>query len=195
MELGESNLFMSLLMTGILVMILGTGLPTTAAYILGVIVAQPMLETWGVVPIAGHLFILYYSTLATITPPVCPTVFVVRAIAKSNWLKTAWVAIRLAPLLYITPFLFIYDSTLILIGDLKYILLNVCTAMIGSIVIVSGTMGQLMTKCNFLEIIILISSSFFLLIPSLKIDILGFIFFSIALFSQILRKKYFLLKK
>ena len=195
MRLGESNLFMSLLLTGILVMILGTGLPTTAAYILGVLVSQPMLEAWGVRPIAGHLFILYYSNLATITPPVCPTVFVASAIAKSNWLKTAWGAIKLAPLLYILPFLFIYDNTLVLIGDLKYILLNVCTAIIGSIVLISGTMGQLTIKCNFLERIILVSSGVFLLISSLKMDILGFVFFSIVLFSQILRKKYFLLKK
>ena len=79
----------------------------------------------GINPIAAHLFIVYYAILATITPPVCPTVFVGSSIAKSNWLKTAFISVKLAPLLYILPFLFIYDNSFILIGSLKDILLNI----------------------------------------------------------------------
>jgi TRAP transporter 4TM/12TM fusion protein len=182
--LGKANLILSIFMTGILVMILGTELPITAAYILGVAVAAPLLIQWGILPIAAHLFILYYSMLATITPPVCPTVYVGSHIAKANWLKTAWVAMRLAPLLYLMPFLFIFDSTFLMIGTAKTILLNVSTATLGAIVLASGSMGQLLIRCAIPMRLILVVSGVLLLFPGWRSDALGFSLFLIIFTLQ-----------
>ena len=186
---GKDYLFLSLLLTGLLVMILGCGLPITAAYILGVVVAVPLLSSWGIVPIAAHLFILYYSVLATITPPVCPALYLASHIAQSNWLKTAWIAMGLSPLLYIMPFLFVYDSTFLLIGPPPEIILNVGTAVIGAIILVSGTMGQLLTRCTILERLILIIAGIALLLPIWQFGLLGAIIVASILVKQMLNKR------
>lgn len=183
-ELGQSHILLSLFATAGLVMILGTGLTVTAAYILGVVVAVPLLIGWGILPIAAHLFILYYSILGTLTPPICPTVYVGAHIAQANWLKTAWVALRLAPLLYLVPFLVVFDSTFIFVGAPLAILLNVSTAVIGAIILVSGTMKQLLTKCRIYESVVLVTAGFLLLTPGWQTDLLG-----VGLVSAILVKQ------
>ena len=190
MSLGQEQLILSLLLAAILVMVLGCVLPTTAVYILGVVTAVPLLTGLGIAPIAAHLFILYYAELAVITPPVCSVIFVAAAIAQSNWLKTAWVALKLAPLLYLVPFLFVFDSTFLMIGSPWAILLNVGTVVIGAIVLVSGTMGQLLTKCNILERLALVTSGVLLALPGWQTDLLGG-----ALVSAILAKQVWQMKK
>jgi TRAP transporter 4TM/12TM fusion protein len=186
---GKDYLFLSLLLTGLLVMILGCGLPITAAYILGVVVAVPLLVSWGILPIAAHLFILYYSVLATITPPVCPALYLASHIAQSKWLKTAWIAMGLSPLLYIMPFLFVYNSTFLLIGLPRDIILNVGTAVLGAIILVSGTMGQLISRCNVFERIILVAAGIFLLLPVWQFDSLGAIFVFTIFVKQVWLKR------
>jgi TRAP transporter 4TM/12TM fusion protein len=195
MGLGRASTFMSLLMTGILVMILGTGLPTTAAYVLGILVAAPMLKSWGLLPLASHLFILYYSLLATITPPVCPTVFVAIGIAESDWLKTAWVAIRLAPLLYLMPFLFVFDNSFLLLGPVWPIILKIVTATAGAVVLSSGTMGYLLTKCNIIERLVLVASGLLLLLPGWQTDLIGIAIVIVMAGKQLWSKKGLVAKK
>ena len=182
--LARSNLILTIILTAIVIMILGTGLPTTAAYVIGVAIAAPQMVKWGITPIAVHLFIVYYAILATITPPVCPTVFVGSSIAKSNWLKTAFISLRLGPILYIMPFLFIYDNSFILIGSPKDILINISTAIVGSIILASGSMRQLLIKCNFIETMALVGAGFLLLISGLMFDLIGFFIFLIVFINQ-----------
>ena len=71
---GES-LLLAVILSGIVVIILGMGMPTTAAYVLGASVVAPALISLEVLPIAAHMFVLYYAVVAAITPPVCSGVF------------------------------------------------------------------------------------------------------------------------
>lgn len=189
LSLSGGNLFTILLLVGILVMILGCGLPVTAAYIMGVTVAGPALIKLGIHPMAAHLFILYYSIIAGITPPVCPTVYVGAAIAQSDWLKTAWVAIRLAPILYIMPFVFVFDNTYIMIGSPWLIIYNVLTATLGVIIIASGTMGQFFRRCNNLERIVLALAGILVLLPGYLMDVIGISITAFIIFMQILQNR------
>jgi TRAP-type uncharacterized transport system fused permease subunit len=173
MTVGKTNVLLSLGMAGVLVMILGCGLPATAAYVIGIAVAGQLLISWGIIPLAAHLFLFYYSLIALITPPVCPAVFVASGIAESDWLKTGWVAIRLAPLLYIMPFLFVFDNTFLMIGAPLAILLNVGTAIFGAIILVSGTMGQLIVRCKIYASLALVAAGFLLLLPGWQFDLSG----------------------
>jgi TRAP transporter 4TM/12TM fusion protein len=84
MGLGEAYLILSLGMAAGLVLILGCGITVTAAYIIGTVMAVPMLIAWGIEPMAAHLFVMYYSILGGITPPVCPSVFLAANIAKAS---------------------------------------------------------------------------------------------------------------
>jgi len=190
LSLSGGYLITILLLVGILVMILGCGLPVTAAYVMGVTVAAPALIELGVLPLAAHLFILYYSIIAGITPPVCPTVYVAVALAKSNWLKTAWVAMRLAPLLYLMPFIFVFDNTFIMVGPPWAILLNVSAATIGAIVLSGGIMGQLVTKCSIPGRLVLLASGVLLLLPAgYWANLLGGALAAIILIKQLRQKK------
>ena len=88
-------------------MIMGMGIPTTAAYVLVAAVLAPALIKMGIAPIVAHLFVFYYATLSVITPPVCIAVFVGSGIAETEWTKTAKYALSFGAVTYVIPFLFI----------------------------------------------------------------------------------------
>ena len=189
MTMGETNVLLSLGMAGVLVMILGCGLPATAAYVIGIAVAGQLLISWGIMPIAAHLFLFYYSLIALITPPVCPAVFVASGIAQSRWLGTAWVAVRLAPLLYIMPFLFVFDSTFLMMGAPLAILLNVGTAVFGAIILASGTIGQFIVKCRVYEILALVVAGLLLLLPGWQFDLPGALLTAAIVVKQLSQRR------
>lgn len=91
----------------VICMILGMGIPTTAAYVLVASVLAPALTMAGVPAIAAHMFVFYFATISVITPPVCIAVFVAAGIAKTSWLPTAVEACKLAAVTYVAPFLFL----------------------------------------------------------------------------------------
>ena len=88
-------------------MIMGMGIPTTAAYVLVAAVLAPAMIKVGIVPLVSHMFVFYYATLSVITPPVCIAVFVGAGIAGARWGDTAKYALRLGAVTYVIPFLFI----------------------------------------------------------------------------------------
>ncbi|WNL41252.1 TRAP transporter fused permease subunit [Halomonas sp. PAMB 3264] len=104
-NVGGESLFLVALIVGGVCLILGMGIPTTAAYVLVASVLAPALTTIGVEPLIAHLFVFYFATLSVITPPVCIAVFVASGIAGTNWLPSAVEAVRLAAAIYVIPFL------------------------------------------------------------------------------------------
>ncbi|MFN3988061.1 MAG: TRAP transporter permease [Rhodocyclaceae bacterium] len=101
----------SLLVVGLIVavvcMIMGMGIPTTAAYVLVAATLAPALIKVGVSPLAAHMFVFYFATLSVITPPVCVGVFVAAGIAKVGWTAVARQAVQLGAVTYVIPFLFL----------------------------------------------------------------------------------------
>lgn len=102
---GGESLFLVAFIVGGVCLILGMGIPTTAAYVLAASVLAPALTTIGVEPLIAHLFVFYFATLSVITPPVCIAVFVASGIADTNWLPAAVESVRLAAAIYVIPFL------------------------------------------------------------------------------------------
>ncbi|WP_417327602.1 TRAP transporter permease [Halarcobacter sp.] len=111
--LSNGELFAALLLTALACLILGMEVPTTAAYIICVSIAGPILQDYGLSAIQAHLFIFWFALLSTITPPVCGTVFIASGIAQTNWLKVAGKAMKLGIGLYIIPMAFIVNPYLI----------------------------------------------------------------------------------
>ncbi len=102
-----SSTFLLALLVGIICIILGMGIPTTAAYVLVASVLAPALTQAGMSPISAHMFVFYFATISVITPPVCIAVFVASGIAKTAWLPTAFQACRLGAVTFVVPFLFL----------------------------------------------------------------------------------------
>jgi len=111
--LSGGELWVALFLTAIACLILGMEVPTTAAYIICVSVAGPILQEYGLSALQSHLFIFWFALLSTITPPVCGTVFIAAGMAETHWLKVVSKAMRLGIGLYIVPVAFIVNQYLI----------------------------------------------------------------------------------
>ena len=106
-SVGGDNIFLVAFIVAAVCMILGMGIPTTAAYVLVAAVLAPAMIKMNIAPIIAHMFVFYYATLSVITPPVCIAVFVGAGIAETDWTQTAKYALSLGAVTYVIPFLFI----------------------------------------------------------------------------------------
>ena len=185
---GGSNIIISLVMTAILVMILGCGITITGAYVIAVSVAAPILAKLGIMPLASHFFIFYYACLSQITPPVCTAIFVASSIAKSNWLKTSIFAMLLSQVIYILPFVIIFNNAYIMIGTPIYIIFIFIKAILGVIFLEAGLMRQFIFECKKYEFILLVAAGALLLITqNLKDSLIVLVF----LIPILIRKMFF----
>ena len=100
-----NSIILVALIVALVCLIMGMGLPTTAAYVLVAAVLAPAMINVGVDPLTAHLFVFYFATISVIPPPVCVAVFVASGIANTNWLPAAVEAVRLGAVTYIVPFL------------------------------------------------------------------------------------------
>lgn len=112
--LGEKSLFGALIMTMLLSILLGTGIPTIPTYIITAALAAPALAKLGVPLIASHMFAFYYGIMADLSPPVALAALAAAPIAKENPDKIGWEAMRIALAGYVIPFIFVYSPALML---------------------------------------------------------------------------------
>ena len=143
LNIGQSNALLLLVLTAIVSIILGMGMPTTAVYVLLAVLVAPGLAKLGIEPIAAHLFIFYFGMLSMITPPVCMASYAAASIGKTDPIKTGWEAMRLCAIAYIVPFLFVFSPSLLLIGHWYEVVLSMITAIIGAILLGVGLVGYL----------------------------------------------------
>ena len=110
------SLAVALLMTGLVCILLGCGIPTTANYIIMVTVAAPTLTLMGVEPLVAHFFVFYYGVLADITPPVALAAYAAAGMAGSDPFKTANTAFRLGLAKALVPFVFVFSPSLLIVA-------------------------------------------------------------------------------
>ena len=177
-------LWVALVYTMIAGLILGMGVPTAVVYVLLAVLVIPALIQMGVVPIAAHLFAFYFGVIANITPPVAMASFAAAAIAKSSYMKTGFISMRIALPCYMIPFVFVYAPQLILIGSISKIIIVIFTTIIGVWALAAANEGWLFRKTNTIERIFLFASAILLIIPEIYTDLLGLLFFSGIAFRQ-----------
>lgn len=109
------TLLVALAMTGVVCILLGAGIPTTANYIIMVTVAAPTLVLLGVEPLVAHFFVFYYGVLADITPPVALAAYAAAGMAGSDPFKTGNTAFRLGLAKALVPFVFVFSPALLIV--------------------------------------------------------------------------------
>jgi TRAP-type uncharacterized transport system fused permease subunit len=109
-------LLAALFMTGVVCILMGCGIPTTANYIIMVTVAAPTLVQLGVQPLVAHFFVFYYGVLADITPPVALAAYAAAGMAGSDPFKTGNTAFRLGMAKALVPFVFVFSPSLLLVA-------------------------------------------------------------------------------
>jgi TRAP-type uncharacterized transport system fused permease subunit len=102
---------MLLIVVGCIVM--GMGLPTVAAYIIGAVLFVPALLGLGVTPLAAHFFVMYYCVLSMVTPPVALASYAAAGLAGAHTMRTSMLAFRMSFVCFLIPFAFVYDPRLL----------------------------------------------------------------------------------
>jgi TRAP transporter 4TM/12TM fusion protein len=200
--LAGGQLFLTLVYTMVASIILGMGLPTTAKYIVLATMAVPALLTLNVNLMAAHLFILYFGVIADVTPPVALAAYAGAGIAGANAMKTGLQALKLAVAGFVVPYIFVFDTSLLLIkngtqvvnGNLIYaefgeIVMVIITALLGVICLASFVENYLIIKSKIWERLPMGAAAIALLFPSFQTDIIGFVVLVAVVILQRLRKK------
>ncbi len=117
LKVGENNLFLSLLLTMLICLLLGMGIPTIPNYIITSSIAAPALLQLGVPLIVSHMFVFYFGIMADLTPPVALAAFAASSIAKESAMKIGVKAVQIAIAGFVVPFMAVYDNALMLQGD------------------------------------------------------------------------------
>lgn len=111
--LAEGSIFLSLALAMVGCIIMGMGLPTVAAYIIGAVLFVPAIQNLGIEPLAAHFFIFYYCVLSMVTPPVALASFAAAAVGNAPVMKTSWSAFGLSLVAFFVPFSFIFDPAIL----------------------------------------------------------------------------------
>ena len=109
--------------------VMGMGLPTVAAYIIGAILFVPAMTKLGIEPLAAHFFVMYYCVLSMITPPVALASYAAAGLAGADSMKTGWIAFKLSFVLFLIPFAFAFDPALLWSGPPGWIALAFASMM------------------------------------------------------------------
>jgi TRAP transporter 4TM/12TM fusion protein len=138
---GASNVFLLLIIAALTCIVLGMGMPTSGVYVLLAALIAPALVQVGVQQLAAHMFILYFGMMSMITPPVALAAFAAAALTQANAMSIGFAAMRFGWVAYVIPFLFVFSPSLLLIGEVHEIALNIGTAVIGVYLISVAAIG------------------------------------------------------
>lgn len=126
------GLFVLLILTAIVSIILGMGMPTAAVYIILVTVVAPSLIDFGVEPLSAHLFLFYFGLMSMITPPIAIGSIVAAKLAKADLWETGYQGMRFGLAAYLLPFLWVYNPALLLKGSTTEITLVITTTFVAA---------------------------------------------------------------
>jgi TRAP transporter 4TM/12TM fusion protein len=172
------NVLVMLLFTGVVCLLIGAGVPTTANYILVATIMAPVIVELGaqaemVIPlIAVHLFVFYFGIMADVTPPVGLASYAAAAISgedpNATGLQATWYSFRTAVL----PFVFIFNPQLLFIGVSTWweVILVIASATAASLLFAAATMGWFRTRCGVIEVALLLIATFLFFRPDWVID-------------------------
>ncbi|QQE74050.1 TRAP transporter permease [Brevibacillus composti] len=188
--LGSGSLFMTLLFTMIASIILGLGLPSIPCYIITATMAAPALSTYGVDPLAAHLFVFYFGAIANLTPPIALAAFAGAGIAGSDPQRTGWISCKLALAGFIVPFIFIYKpGLLILESTVSEIAFASVATLLAVLALAAATEGFLFAKLNWIFRLALIAAGILLIFPEAVWMGSGLAIMAVIIGLQIMKKK------
>lgn len=180
--MSNGNLFFAIVLIGLASLVLGMGVPVTAAYLITAVLAVPALTDLGVALIAAHMIVYWFSQDSNITPPVCVAAYAGAAIAGADPWKTGWTSFKFAKLLYVMPILFAYTPAILLVGaggqilqDLAFfdVLLSYFSAFLGTIAFSAVSMGYLVRRTTWLEWFVAAFGAFLCFFPQVLPSLAG----------------------
>lgn len=187
--LAREMLPLALTLTAIAGIILGMGMPTTPAYIVMVSLLVPALVKLGAIAPAAHMFAFYFAILSAITPPVALAVYAAASLAKTDLWKAGWEAVRIGAAGFIVPFMFVYEPSLLMIGDWQEVVSAFITATLGTILLAASLQGYLIRSTSMWQRLVLFGAAICLIKPGWKTDLVGLALWAVVFAAQYLAKR------
>jgi len=185
------KVIVALFLTMLTCIVLGMGVPTTANYIIMATTCAPILVNgMGINPIAANMFVFYFGIVADITPPVALAAYAGSAIAKSNPMKTAFNASRLAIAAFVVPYIFALNPAMLFINaGVLDVALIVVTSLIGLFGIAGGLEGYMFNNMNVVQRLMAVIGGLCMMIPGTMTDIIGVVLVGASCAWQMAEKK------
>ena len=189
--IANGQLMIALVLTMLCCILLGMGVPTTANYIIMATTCAPILTTgMHLNAICANMFVFYFGIVADITPPVALAAYAGSAIAKSDPMKTAFNATRLAIAAFLVPYIFCMNPAMLFIDTTPIdVVLIIITSFAGMIAIASALEGYMLRNLNALERILLAAGGLAMLIPGAVTDLIGVGILAAMVVLQLLGRK------
>jgi TRAP transporter 4TM/12TM fusion protein len=169
----NGNILIALVLTMIIAIILGMGLPPVAAYAIAGSAIGPALVELGVAPLSAHLFIFYFCAISVITPPVALAAYAAAALAGENMWKVGITAFKIGIAAYLVPYLFVQEPALLMEGFGLVTIYRVLLSIIGVIILAGGVEGWMGKKIKPLFRIILIAGALLMIYPNIYTDLIA----------------------
>lgn len=182
------TLLFTLIMTGIVCILMGCGIPTTANYIIMATIAAPALGILGVEPIVAHFFVFYYGVLADITPPVALAAYAAAGMAGADPFKTGNTAFRLSMGKVLVPFVFVFSPSLLLVTA-NFTWTAFFTAFIGCALGITclgaALSGFMLVRTKLWEQVLLIIAAILLVVPEIYSSLIGAVLIAPVIVRQL----------
>ena len=172
-NLANGNIYIAALLTAIITIILGCGMPPTPTYvILATCLVRPLTEM-GASPLSAHMFIFMFACVGALTPPVAITAYTAAAIAKSNPNQTGFTSFRMGIVAYIIPFIFLLNPAILLEGGASEVVIAAATAILGVFCLTGAIEGYMLKYWSTVTRIMLAVGALMLMIPGTLTDLIG----------------------
>jgi len=165
-----NSLLLLAVMGGVACIVLGTGVPPTAAYLMTVLIVAPLMVKAGLPVLVAHFFSLYYANLAFITPPIAIGAIVAAGIAGASFWRFGFTAVRLAVVGFIIPVVFVYRPALLLFGSPVEIIWALVASTILVFCLASALEGWMVKRLNIFERLLLVAAGIALIPPNLLVN-------------------------
>lgn len=183
-QMGNSSLILSLVLSMVVCAILGMGLPTTAAYIVCATAIAPALTKLGLPILSAHLFLLYFASISAITPPVAVASYAAAGIADENPMKVSMAAFKLGITGFILPFAFAFNPDYLVIGFNLTTLVTLISAVVVSFSVAIALQGYVEGKISLLERALYLVIASVAITPNIKWSLTATTVFALIYFSR-----------
>ena len=185
-----TSMLLLLVLTMVVSLIMGMGVPTTAAYLVLASLVAPTMIQLGIPPLAAHMFIFYFGCISSITPPVALAAYAGAGLAGCDPNKTGYKAFRLAFCSFLMSYLFVYNPVLLMEGGVLDILWSLVTALIGAYLLASGFEGFFFRwSLKWFERPLMILGAVMLIVPGMVTDLVGIAIIVVEFVTEFMFKR------
>ncbi|WP_417601472.1 TRAP transporter permease [Pararhodobacter oceanensis] len=171
--IADQSQLLAMMFSMVVAVILGMGMPTTAAYAVAASVIAPGLINLGIEPLTAHFFIFYFAVMSAITPPVALAAYAGAALAQSDPMKTSVESFRIGLAAFVVPYMFFFSDSLLLQGGWVDTVHVFGSALLGIYLLSSGIIGWFFGRIGWVPRAMLILAALGMLDAGLLTDLIG----------------------